>query len=71
MRQPLAAARLDDARESVTAPRNSSAICTQILVDEAATTLYAARGRLIPFNSNSPTGSIFTAFSTFVKTRGR
>ena len=37
--------------------------------DEAATTLYAARGRLIPFNSNSPTGSTFTAFSTFVSTR--
>jgi hypothetical protein len=28
------------------------------------------RGRLIPFNSNSPTGSTFTAFSTFVSTRG-
>ena len=27
-------------------------------------------GRLIPFNSNSPTGSTFTAFSTFVSTRG-
>jgi hypothetical protein len=26
--------------------------------------LYAARGRLIPFNSNSLTGSTFTAFST-------
>ena len=37
---------------------------------EAATTLYAARGRLIPFNSNSPTGSTVTAFSTFVSTRG-
>jgi hypothetical protein len=35
-----------------------------------ATTLYAASGRLIPFNSNSPTGSTFTAFSTFVSTRG-
>ena len=34
------------------------------------TTLYAARGRLIPFNSNSPTGSTFTAFSTFINTRG-
>ena len=33
-------------------------------------TLYAARGRLIPFNSNSLTGSTFTAFSTFVSTRG-
>jgi hypothetical protein len=32
----------------------------------APTTLYAARGRLIPFNSNSPTGSTLTAFSTFV-----
>jgi hypothetical protein len=30
--------------------------------------LYAARGLLIPFNSNSPTGSTFTAFSTFVST---
>jgi hypothetical protein len=30
--------------------------------------LYAARGRLIPFNSNSPTGSTFTAFSTFINT---
>ena len=36
----------------------------------AASTLYAARGRLIPFNSNSPTGSTFTAFSTFINTRG-
>ena len=35
-----------------------------------ASTLYAAIGRLIPFNSNSPTGSTFTAFSTFIKTRG-
>ena len=25
---------------------------------------------LIPFNSNSPTGSTFTAFSTFINTRG-
>ena len=36
----------------------------------APTTLYAARGRLIPFNSNSPTGSTSTAFSTFINTRG-
>jgi hypothetical protein len=36
----------------------------------AATTLHAARGRLIPFNSNSLTASTFTAFSTFVSTRG-
>src|SRR5262249_776855 len=35
-----------------------------------ASTLYAARGRLMPFNSNSPTGSTFTTFSTFVSTRG-
>ena len=34
------------------------------------TTLYAASGRLIPFNSNSPTGSTFTASSTFIRTRG-
>jgi hypothetical protein len=33
-------------------------------------TLYAASGRLIPFNSNSPTGLTFTALSTFVSTRG-
>ena len=38
--------------------------------EAAAITLYAASGRLIPFNSNSPTGSTFTAFSTFVSTRG-
>ena len=38
------------------------------IYDTAPTTLYAARGRLIPFNSNSPTGSTFTAFSTFVST---
>ena len=37
--------------------------------DWAPTTLYAAKGRLIPFNSNSPTGSTFTAFSTFINTR--
>ena len=37
---------------------------------KASITLYAARGRLIPFNANSPTGSTFTAFSTFVSTRG-
>ncbi len=36
----------------------------------AVTTLYAARGRLIPFNANSPTGSTCTVFSTFVSTRG-
>ena len=38
--------------------------------DAVPTTLYAARGRLIPFNSNSPTGSTLTAFSTFINTRG-
>ena len=38
--------------------------------DNAASTLYAARGRLIPFSANSPTGSTFTAFSTFVSTLG-
>jgi hypothetical protein len=38
--------------------------------EAAAITLYAARGRLIPFSANSPTGSTFTAFSTFVSTRG-
>jgi hypothetical protein len=31
---------------------------------------YAARGGLIPFNSNAPTGSTFTAFSTFMSTHG-
>ena len=36
----------------------------------AATTLYAARDRLIPFSANSPTGSTVTACSTFVSTRG-
>jgi hypothetical protein len=36
----------------------------------AARTLYAASGRLIPFNSNSTTGSTCTTFSTFVSTRG-
>ena len=40
------------------------------LADAAVRTLYAARGRRIPLNSNSPTGSTFTAFSTFVSTRG-
>jgi hypothetical protein len=39
------------------------------LHEAAAITLYAASGRLIPFNSNSPTGSTFTAFSTFVHPR--
>ena len=39
-------------------------------LETAPTTLYAARGRLIPFNSNSPTGSTVTACSTFVSTRG-
>src|SRR5262249_12437910 len=38
--------------------------------ETAAITLYAAIGRLIPFNSNSRTGSTFTAFSTFINTRG-
>src|ERR1700752_181945 len=38
--------------------------------DTAATQLYPASGRLIPYNSNSPTGSTFTAFSTFVSPRG-
>jgi hypothetical protein len=32
--------------------------------------LYAARGRLIPLSTNSPTGSTFTAFSTAISTRG-
>jgi hypothetical protein len=32
--------------------------------------LYAASGRLIPFNPNSPTGSIFTALSTVIRTLG-
>ena len=36
-------------------------LATYFSVDCAATTLYADRGRLIPFNSNSPTGSTFTA----------
>jgi hypothetical protein len=43
---------------------------SQILDDAPATTLYAARGRLIPFNSNSPTDSTLTVFSTLVSTRG-
>ena len=38
--------------------------------DATPTTLYAANGRLIPLSANSPTGSTFTAFSTFVSTRG-
>ena len=45
-------------------------LATYLSDDWAPTTLYAARGRLIPFNSNSPTGSTVTAFSTFVSTRG-
>jgi hypothetical protein len=48
-------------------------ICVEVMTDLAtyfsddwiASTLYAAKGRLIPFNSNSPTGSTVTAFSTF------
>jgi hypothetical protein len=32
--------------------------------------LYAANGRRIPLSANSPTGSTFTACSTFVSTRG-
>ena len=43
---------------------------TQAPTETAPRTLYAASGRLIPFNSNSPTGSTFTAFSTFINTRG-
>ena len=42
----------------------------QVSDDVAATTLYAASGRLIPFSTNSPTGSTFTTSSTFVSTRG-
>ena len=42
----------------------------RVLDDNAASTLYAARGRRIPFSANSPTGSTFTAFSTFINTRG-
>jgi hypothetical protein len=53
-------------------------ICVEVMTDLATyfsdgwapITLYAARGRLIPFNSNSPTGSTCTAFSTFVSTLG-
>ena len=54
---------------SVGATHQSHAV-TRTHSDTAATTLYAAKGRLIPFNSNSPTGSTFTAFSTFINTRG-
>src|SRR6478736_6801193 len=50
--------------------RDREAGAPQACWDAAPTTLYAARGRLIPFNSNSPTGSTFTAFSTFINTRG-
>jgi cytosine/adenosine deaminase-related metal-dependent hydrolase len=46
--------------------KNGSAIAQA----NAEITLYAARGRLIPFNSNSPTGSTCTAFSTATSTRG-
>ena len=42
----------------------------QVSDDWAASTLHAASGRLIPFNSNSPTGATFTAFSTFISTLG-
>jgi len=35
-----------------------------------ASTLYAARGRLIPLSVNSPTGSTATASSTAMNTRG-
>ena len=65
--------RLDDVRESCnrfTVPVRLPYFRFQTLDDEAATTLYAASGRLIPFNSNSPTGSTVTAFSTFISTRG-
>ena len=52
-------------------PFPSVAVLSALTLDgEAATTLYAASGRLIPFNSNWPTGSTLTAFSTFVSTRG-
>jgi len=53
--------------------KNDFSVLTSLVhvaYERAAITLYAARGRLIPFNSNSPTGSTFTAFSTFVNTRG-
>jgi hypothetical protein len=43
---------------------------SQAVEATAPTTLYAASGRLIPFNSNSPTGSTFTASSTAISTRG-
>ena len=54
----------------ICASRRPSFCLISIASKAAATILYAARGRLIPFNSNSPTGSTFTAFSTFVSTRG-
>ena len=56
-------------RSAATALAPATAFRFQTSEDEAASTLYAAKGRLIPFNSNSPTGSTFTAFSTFISTR--
>jgi hypothetical protein len=50
----------------VSGPAGYSRAC-----EPTPTTVYAAGGRLIPFNSNSPIGSTFTAFSTFINTRGR
>ena len=43
---------------------------SRTLDDTAPTTLLSRQGRLIPFNSSSPTASTVTAFSTFVSTRG-
>ena len=58
---------LDDVRCGRPSCRASISRCIPPSAYEvAAITLYAARGRLIPFNSNSPTGSAFTASSTLV-----
>ena len=62
---------LDDVRCGRPTCRASISRCIPPSAYEAAAiTLYAARGRLIPFNSNSPTRSTFTTFSTFASTRG-
>jgi hypothetical protein len=50
-------------------PKRPSSRTDRRFYDVTPTTLYAARGRPIPFNSNSPTGSTLTAFSTATSTR--
>jgi hypothetical protein len=68
---PGASGRRNESVEFPVSLRGIGSLWTDFgVLKRCANYIVAARGRLIPFNSNSPTGSTFTAFSTFINTRG-